>query len=55
MNAYPLPQDAPDSLRLAFSPEKYRDLGLAISGAGWLVFLLALAVLLLWPARRSSR
>ncbi|WP_243358036.1 hypothetical protein [Fundidesulfovibrio terrae] len=54
MNAYPLPQDAPDSLRLAFSPEKYRDLGLSISTAGWIVFALAVAALLCWPGRSRS-
>jgi hypothetical protein len=55
MNAYPLPQDTPLSITLAFSPEKYRDLGLAISGAGWIVFLLATVGLLLWPSRRPTR
>ena len=54
MNAYPLPQSPPDSLLLEFSPEKYRDLGFAVTVTGWAVFLLAVAVLLCWPGRSKT-
>ena len=50
MNAYPLPGTPPQTLGLEFAPERYRDLGLTISLAGWAAFLLLLAALWLWPS-----
>ncbi|MFP5221669.1 MAG: hypothetical protein ACLGSA_05215 [Acidobacteriota bacterium] len=51
MNAYPLPEAPPQAVLLEFSAERFRDLGLAISIAGWGAFALLIAALLCWPRR----
>lgn len=51
MNAYPLPENPPHAVLLEFSAERFRDLGLAISIAGWGTFALLIAALLCWPRR----
>jgi hypothetical protein len=53
MNAYPLPDMPPQTLHLNFKPEQYRELGMTISLTGWAVFLLSMALLLLWPCRKT--
>ncbi|MBI4805060.1 MAG: hypothetical protein HY795_07480 [Desulfovibrio sp.] len=55
MNAYPLPDMPPQALQLEFKPEQYRELGMTISLTGWTLFLLAMALLLLWPDGKTHR
>lgn len=54
MNAYPLPDNPPNGLLLEFSAEKFRNLGLAISIAGWGAFVLLIVALLCWPRRSTT-
>lgn len=51
MNAYPLPASPPGGLTLEFTPERYRDMGFAVSTTGWIVFALAVILLLVLPGR----
>jgi hypothetical protein len=54
MNAYPLPEGGADAARLEFAAERHRDSGAIIVRTGWIVFALAAAILLLWPAPRRK-
>lgn len=54
MNAYPLPAGPHGGLTLEFTPERYRDIGFAVSVTGWIVFALAVTLLLAWPRRTGK-